>query len=334
MKYDLIVLGSSAMDVFAVSRRLKPEKHERRELIVLPSEHTLWLDNAIHDAGGGGLIAATLAARQGLHPALVSKIGADIFAKTVVQVLDEEGIASDYIVQDRKHHTDSTVHLTVSGHNQTLLSYQGSYISLLTKELKFPKLSKGWLYIATLPAEYKMLRSIVNWAHEHKLKIAIHPNNVHTMKSNRLWPLLAECELVIMNRDELCLLLGGYYKPTDALIAAHQNGLSRLALYDGLQGSYYLEGLNIFSAPAYKKIKPLEQTGAEDGFAAAFVTAVIQNEPAPRCISLASAQAIAAMSVVGGRSGILRKPLVKDLKIKRFVITPSNQMSQAEGSPA
>ncbi len=334
MSYDLIVLGSSAMDMFAVSRRLKPEHHERRELLVLPSEHTLWLDNAIHDVGGGGLIAATVCARQGLQPALVTKIGADIFGKAIVQSLGEDNIALDYVVEDRKHHTDSTVHLTASGQHQTLLSYQGSYISMTAKELKMPALRKGWFYIATLPADYRMLRAAVKWAHDHKLKVAIHPNNVHTIKAKSFWPLLAECDLVIMNRDELCLLLGGYYKPTDALVAAQQNGITNLALYDGQEGSYYLEGAKILSAGPYKKVKPLEDTGAEDSFAAAFVAAMVVDESPSRCMSLASAQAVAAISVVGGHSGILRKPLVKDLHTKSFVITHGHPVDSLEGSVA
>ncbi|MBI2798170.1 carbohydrate kinase family protein [Candidatus Saccharibacteria bacterium] len=321
MSYDLIVLGSSAMDVFAVSRRLKPEKHDRHELIVLPSEQILWLDNAIHDVGGGGLIAAVLCARQGLKPALVSKLGADIFARTIEQILSEEKVGLDHIVTDRKHHTDNTIRLTVNGKHQTLLKYQGSYISLTPREIKMPKVKKGWLYIATLPAEYKTLRTAVNWAKQHKLNVAIHPNNVHTLKSNRLWSLLAECDLVILNRDELSMLLGGYYSATEGLVAAHQHGLKKLALYDGLEGSYYMNENNIFHAPAYKKTKPLEITGAEDSFAAGLLAATIAGETVAKCLALAGAQAAASLSVVGGRSGILRKPLVKEQKLKHFVIS-------------
>lgn len=320
-KPTITIVGSAAVEVYAVSRHLKPEMHERRELIVLSNENTVWLDNSIADVGGGGLIAAITMARQKLQPQLVAKLGADLFGRLILDTCDEEAISTKHIVKDNKHHTDTTVHLTMTGKAQTLLQFAGSHIALAAKQLSLPAANQ--LYIATLPGDLKQLKSLIDWSKKHSAAVAIHPNNVDTLNSSKLIGLLEQCDQVFINRDELNMLLGGYYEPIEALAYAYRHGLGNLVLYDGLEGNYVLQGGLITASAAYKKAKPLESTGAEDVFCAAYLAAQMAGETVARCLSLATAQAVASMAVVGVRGGIMRHPLVKDIRTKQYILQES-----------
>ena len=318
MTKPLVIYGASRAEVFAVSRRMKPEKHERRKLIVFEHEHDVWLDNAIVEVGGGGLIGAMVATRQGIKPILVSKIGNDTVGKMILSSLEDDNIASNHIVQDSKHHSDMNVHLTMSGREQTLLRFNGSFLSLYNKNTILPKVSRGYLYIATLPPELTQLKALLLWANQQHMTTVIRAHDVHLVKSHKLMDLLSQAHMIIMNRDELSLLLGGYFESKELIARAYNVGLRNIAIFDGLEGYFVLSETIAIEMAGNKKIKPLENTGVEESFAAMFVSALVLGRSPEQSLLIAAAQADAAMTVVGTRSALLRKPVVKARKLKQY----------------
>jgi sugar/nucleoside kinase (ribokinase family) len=318
MTKPLVIYGASRAEVFAVSRRMKPEKHERRKLIVFEQGNDVWLDNAIVEVGGGGLIGAMVAMRQGIKPTLVSKIGNDTVGRMILASLDGDHISTEHIIQDSKHHSDMTVHLTMTGREQTLLRFNGSFLSLYSKNTVLPKVSRGYLYIATLPPELSQLKALLHWADRQHMTTIVRAHDVHLVRSHKLMDLLAQAQMVIMNRDELSLLLGGYFEAKELIARAYNVGLRNVAIFDGLEGYFVLTDTVAIEMAGNKKIKPLETTGVEESFAAMYVSALVQGQSPEQSLLLAAAQADVAMTVVGTRSALLRKPVVKARKLKQY----------------
>lgn len=318
MTKPLVIYGAALAEVFAVSRRMKPQRHERRKLIVFEQGHDVWLDNAIVEAGGGGLVSAMVAARQGIKPTLVSKVGKDTIGRMVLDILNDEKITTEYLSQDPKHHSDMNVHLTVSGKDQTMLRFNGSFLSLYGKNTVMPKQSRGYLYIATLPPELSQLKALIAWGKQHSMTIVIHVHDAHLVKSHKLMDILQQAELIIVNRDELSLLLGGYFEHKELLARSYNVGLRNVVIYDGLEGNMVLSETIAIELSGNNKLKLLEHTGAEDSFGAMYVSAMMLGKSAEEALHMAAAQAEAALAVVGTRSALLRKPVVKPRKLKHY----------------
>jgi sugar/nucleoside kinase (ribokinase family) len=88
-----------------------------------------------------------------------------------------------------------------------------------------------------------------------------------------------------------------------------------------LQGiSYGFEDETVYRVGPFRKTTPLDMTGASDVFAASYSAAIFQLKSVPEALTLASANAVSVMSVMGARAGILRKPALRTLKAKTSIL--------------
>jgi sugar/nucleoside kinase (ribokinase family) len=61
-------------------------------------------------------------------------------------------------------------------------------------------------------------------------------------------------------------------------------------------------------------------TGSEDVFSAAYMAAIFQNKSIPEALTLASANACSVMEIFGTRTGILKKPALRTMKVETNIL--------------
>lgn len=313
------VVGASCIDIFAVSKLFKPHLHDRTKQIVVDYGSNLWLDNAIHEPGGGGLLAAIVAARQGYVTNLLTKTGSDPFSQIIQKVLKDENVIL-LGTETPKHHTDTTIHLTSEGSDQTVLHYNASFLSLDKSDCKLIPHSLTWLHLASLPAEKSVLIHIFKLAEKSGIPISLNLQFVHTLPPKLILKVLRRCNIVIINRDEASVLLGSYCTATQAAEKLHEHGVDHVVVYDGLESSTVIADNTFFTTSSYRNTKPLETSGAEEVFAAAYVVDYLENQNVERALTHASAQACSVLTVAGARAGILKRPVLEPMTIEAKII--------------
>lgn len=315
MNSPLLVYGSTGFDIFAVSKNFRGQGEGVEQTVMFDHPSQIWLDNAITEPGGSALLAAITIARQSIETNLLTAIGSDAPGKALKKVIQEENINESAIYQTSSHGSDTHIHLTSSGRDQTTLHYTGAFLSLGKKEINSNVLPFRWLHIADIPPDKKTLQALLALANKASARVSINPRYVHTYHSSWLIKVFKECDWVFINRDEASLLLGGYFSLREAAEKLQASGISAGVVYDNIDGSATFYANNIYEAGLYGNSKMLEPSGGEAVFSAAFVAATLQEKTIEERITTASAQAASVKSIVGARSAILKKPALRTLKI-------------------
>ncbi len=315
MKPSVLVFGSSGFDIFAVSKHFRGHGEGVEQTIKFDHPSQIWLDNAITEPGGAALLSAITFARQDIETNLLSVIGTDALGRALKNIIKEENILSNAVCETSSHSTDTHIHITSSGRDQTILHYTGAFLSMAKKEIKNNVLPFNWLHIADIPSDKKTVMSLLKLATKANARISINPRYVHTFHSTWLIKAFQQCNWVFINRDEASLLLGGYFPLREAAEKLSASGITSGVVYDNIDGCCVFNSGDIYEAGLYGNSKMLEPSGSEAVFSAAFIASILQEKTIEECITTASAQAASTKSVVGSRSAILKKPALRPLKI-------------------
>jgi|GEM_PF-1763196 len=312
------VVGSASIDIYAVSRFFKHQKDQ--DQIVLDHNSQLWLDDSVQEASGAGLLSAIVFARQGLKTHLVTKTGADFFSKIINAVAEKEAITLNSNHESNKRHTDTTIHLSSGGSDQTNLHFTGSFTSLSKQDCSQLPAVLNWLHIATLPDEKSVLLHLLKVAKASQAKISINPRFVDSIASKTLLKTLAQCDLVVLSADEACILLGQHLQLEELAIATASLGLPHLVIYDSKQGAVAIENGKIYNADQKSHNTENDSTGAEVVFSAGYCCEYAKSSDITLALTFGLAQAYSVQTVAGATSAILQKPALEPLQVEEDLL--------------
>lgn len=309
------VVGSSSIDVFAVSKYFRPQKEDRQANVILEHGSKLWLDDAINEPGGGGLLSSIVFARQDHDVQLLTVIANDLFGSEIRSVAEEENFQLVGNIEAIKSHTDTTIHLSSNSQDQTTMCFEGSFNLLSKKDIGSLASDLDWLHIADLPNEKAILSKIVKFARSHNIPISINPRSIHNTPVKSTLKTIRACNLLIINADEASVLLGGFYSHIEAAQKLHLSKIKHVVIYGGDDGSAVAFNQTVYSVESNFKIKPMEYSGAESVFAAAYAERYAATLSIEQAITHAQAQACSVKTISGARSAILKQPLLEPIEI-------------------
>lgn len=318
MSKKYAVIGSSAIDIFAVSKFFSSQKTDEHSLINFEHGSQIWLDNAIYEVGGNGLLAAITIARQSNKVDLFTKISSDIFGKTLEATAKEEKISlkGDYV--SAKQHTDTTIHMSSSGKDQTQLLFAGSFSDFSKKSLPPYKNDINYLHITNITSDKNLLIKLVKWCNKNNVKLSANLQYINVIPTRLLLRFFKQCNVVILNHDEACLLVGGFCSAMQAAQKLFEQGISHCVIFgDKAESVTCIDG-KIFSASINIKSNTLEYTGVEAVFAAAYIEEYYKSSDVKKSLTRAITQAVSVMTIFGARSGILYNPVRKEMNVRVY----------------
>lgn len=320
MNFDVITVGSAGFDIFASGPDLKPGRVTNKQAISLVNKAEYELDHVIYETGGSGLNSAFTFARQGIKTACIAKTGRDHLANQLKAVALHEGVGHELFINKAEHHTDLCFHIVTERASDIKLNYQNSLRSLRGRDLRFPGLKAQLLYLAELPVDFKLTKFFLQWARANKAEVVLHTNTINSYRTRQVDYILSKIDRLIFPLKNI----GDFgFAPTQAVECIRylkSLGVEHSLLYDELDHSYAFEDDTVYRAGVYRKTKPLDMTGVADVYAASFASALFQQKSVPAALTLASANAVSVMSVMGSRAGLLRKPALRTIKTKTSIL--------------
>ncbi len=323
-KFDVITIGSAARDVFLNTpefQDLKNPDMPAGEAICFPLGEKLEIKKIVLTTGGSGTNHAVTFARQGFKTACISIVGTDSIAAEILSELEKEGINTDMI---QKHGDDCTAYSTIlvqDGGERTILSYKGEGQHFSAAEVSFDGIEADWVLIGSLGGHIELFQKAVEWAVSHNVKIATNPGTKElALGLDTLKPLLKQCALVSMNREEAAQLLGLTHENEDEIFKGMDEVVDGLfVMTKGHEGVTVSDGSHIYSA-GVPDSPVVERTGAGDAFVSGFVAEYARSGDVAKAIQLATANSSSVVTQYGAKEGILKKgdmgpwPLVEVLQ--------------------
>lgn len=248
-------------------------------------------------AGGKGSNQAVAAHRAGANVTLVTKIGRDVFGQVALDFYQNEGMRTDYILQDDERETGVALIMVDSGSAQNeIVVVPGACGNITAQDVEKcrPLIESASILLLQLEINFDALYRVIDIAHAAGVKIILNPAPASPLPPE----VLKKIDVITPNETEAQLLTGVCVQDAqDAQRAAQvflDQGVKNVVITLGALGAFATDGVRSELLPRLK-VDAIDTTGAGDAFNGGFVTAL--SEGADLFEALRFGNATGALSV-------------------------------------
>jgi ribokinase len=303
--YDVITLGSATVDVFVKTKQPQILKHKGHDDVCYAIGQKVLVEDLHVDTGGGGTNTAVAFSRLGLKTGWVGKVGTDLHAKTVLDEMKREHV--DFLGAQGKGMTGYSVILTGLEQDRTILTFKGINDQLSPSEVPWKRLNAKWFYLsAMMNKSFETLKRAALFAKKNNIKYAFNPSlYLASMGTKALKPIIQDCDLLVLNREEAQALLGTQDKCTE-MLPELQKYAKIAVITDGPKVAHAFNGIKHYALQP-PNLKVVETTGAGDAFAAGMLAGLLIKQDISDAMQLAMAESGSVIQHIGAKHKLLTR---------------------------
>ncbi|NES87353.1 MAG: ribokinase [Moorea sp. SIO2B7] len=290
---QVIVFGSINMDLVATASRLPR-----------PGE-TIPGDNFSTIPGGKGANQAVALTRLGISTSMIGRVGNDSFGQDLLTSLKNNGVNTDGVLVDEKHHTGVAMITVVTGGENQIIVIPGAngkvnQEDLLRLKQQLPGTS---FLLLQLEIPLNIVESAIKIAHQLSIQVILDPAPVCNLSLD-IYPLL---DMITPNATEAEELVGfPVVNPDDAADAAtilRQRGVKTAIIKLGSQGVYCDTAEEKFFVPAFQ-VEAVDTVAAGDAFNGGLTTALMEGLPLRQAVIWGAAAGAISVTKSGAQSSL------------------------------
>ncbi|MCX6736771.1 MAG: carbohydrate kinase family protein [Candidatus Parcubacteria bacterium] len=322
---DIISIGSATRDGFFEGvpfTEIKSKSFKLGKGICLPFGDKVIVPKITFSTGGGAVNTATTFSRQGLKTATIIRVANDISGKELIAGLKKEKVDIKFVQTDFKTSTGYSVIFLTPSAERTILTYRGCSDNLTEKEIPWEKLKTKWVFIDPLGGNEKLLKKILSFCKNNKIKVASTPGKgeLKILKQNPSW--LNYYDVFILNQEEASELTDVSYISEKAIFKKLDKWVNGIVVMTkGRGGATVSDGHKLYQAGIFKEKNLIDRTGAGDAFASGFVSGLIlKPNDLDYAVKLGSANGTAVVEHIGSLAGILKKGEINQSRWNKFPV--------------
>lgn len=305
--YDIITIGSSLVDIFVRSEGFEAARDGDNQVLTYGDK--LELDSFNIFTGGGGSNTATAFARLGFDVATISETGRDQFAGFIVDDFQKEGIKTNLLVQEKLERTGGAVILVGKDGARVVMVHRGAASMLDPYDISSFWLSKSrWVHLSSIGGHQDTLEKIfkvVNSSQDTRMSWNPGKGELRLLLDEVFDFAKIPCEIFFVNQEEWDMI-----EPVQEEILLN---FPQVIVTQGKKGGeVYLFGKKKFQYQG-QGTKAVDNTGAGDAFASAYVAAQLNNKKTEEAIAWGVKNAANVVSYFGAKQGLLRKEQLEQL---------------------
>ena len=322
-RFDVVAIGDTTQDVFLLmsDASLQCDLDGENCRLCFDYADKIAVDQKTDiSAVGNAANNAIGVARLGLRSAIYTVVGDDVQGRLAKDILEENGVDSRYVTFDKKHGTNFSAVINYKEERTILVYHEPRDYQLPTFE------PTEWIYLTSASGDgvEAMHEQSLNFVKDNpKVKLAFNPgtHQMHLGKK-KLLPLLAETEMLFLNRQESAEVLGVDTDDIKELAKSyHDIGVQIMVITDGPDGSYVSDGqtiwyLKIFRGPV------IERTGAGDSYGSGFISAMVKGKDLAEAMLWGNANSTSVVQYIGAREGLLGEEKLLELIEENSDIIP------------
>jgi sugar/nucleoside kinase (ribokinase family) len=305
--YDCISIGSSLVDIFISSKDLEAS-HSKQEQILTYGDKLALSDFHIFTGGGASNTSVALA-RLGYRVAVISETGQDEFSDLIMNDFEREGVNTQLLIKEKLERTGGSVLLVTKGGNRVAMTYRGAASMLDPYDIPSFWLTQAtWVHLSSIAGQKdtlsKIFRSLIK---DQDTKLSWNPGKSEIeLLINKTFDLeKVPCEVFFVNQQEWLMLA-----EVQQEILAH---FPQVIVTMGKKGGeVYLYGKKKFIYEGQSS-KAIDNTGAGDSFAAAYIAALLDKRKVEEAIVWGVRNASSVVKFYGAKTGLLRRDQMLEL---------------------
>ncbi len=291
MKQSILVIGSSNTDMVIKADHL-PQAGE-----------TILGGSFFMNPGGKGANQAVAAARLNGSVTFIAKTGNDIFGRQSVQLFEEEGINTAYMIADPKSPSGVALITVDKNAENCIVVASGANAALTAADLHKAKDEIAKAAIVLMQLEIPV--EVVAWAAEiaalNNVKVILNPAPVCELSAD----LLQNISVITPNKTEAEMLSGITITDIETAIQAgkiiRQKGVETVIITLGAKGALVIDGtcIDFVAAPV---VEAVDTTAAGDVFNGALAVALSEKVPILEAVTFACHAAAISVMRMGAQS--------------------------------
>jgi len=296
-KLDLITIGDSTIDTFIRIHDASVECDINKKdcKICVPYGSKIPVDSIAHGVAGNAANVAVGCARLGLATAIYTNLGDDENGLRIKETLISEKIRPDFIQINKGKESNLSVVLTFQGERTIFVYHQPWFYRLPTLP------PAEFVYFSSLAETFtssNIVDEVCRYIENSHAKLIFNPGTYQLKADIKRYPrLLEKCEVLIVNLEEakriLNIELGDDANIRDILSKMLMLGPKIVVVTDGAEGVF--------------PVQIVEKTGAGDGYASAFITALVEGETLEEAMVWGTVNASQVISTIGPEKGLMTR---------------------------
>jgi ribokinase len=299
------VVGSFMYDLVATASR-RPKTGE-----------TLIGDSFGMFLGGKGANQAIAASRAGASVTMVGRLGNDLFGDQFLEKFSEEGIKTDFVIQDTENGTGVGMPLIdASGDNSIVIIPQAN-MALTVENIDKAESVIADSDVLVLQCEVPMEanKRAAEIANKNDTLVILNPAPACEIPD----AILSLMDLLTPNETETEILTGmPTHSNEQAIEAAHNllsKGIETVILTLGSRGSFLLTEKMGKRIPAYS-VDVIDTTAAGDAYSGALAASLAQGTHIEEAVKIANAAGALAATKLGAEPSLPTKKAIDQLLVK------------------
>lgn len=308
MKYDVISIGDSTMDMFlglnTVGSRVCRKDTEACYL-QLSYADKIEADFQEFATGGNSANLAIGSSRLGLNVAFYTVLGEDEIGDILLHTIQREKVADEYVLRQKGGKTNFHVVLNHEA-ERTILIYHNK------RTYRLPKFKpSAWAYYSSMGEGFQTIQAaLVNYVKDHGVKLGFNPGTIQLKAGYKvLEPVIRVTEVFIVNKEEAHRILGKKHDGIDwksLLDSLHHLGPKQVVITDGPNGAYAFDGKKYWFMPVFD-VPVIERTGAGDSFSTGVIAAMAQGKTMQDALRWGAFNSASVIQEIGPQKGLLTK---------------------------
>ena len=308
--FDFVAVGNATLDIFLWIHesnkhfRVDPKTHE---LCIKAGDKAL-VDNAYLMTGGNAANVSVGLSRMGFKTAIIAEIGEDEFAQKIINSLAEEGVSEAFL---QKTHNKSSSFSVIINYKRERTIFEETVER--EHNFAFENISAKWVYLTALSEKWGgAYKRTLEFAKNNNVKLAFNPGTLQLDSEVEFTEdVIKNSEIVFLNKEEaakICntAVINEENFIRELLSQIKNKGAKTVVITDGTNGSFLIDDHNnIFSYKAID-VNIVERTGAGDGYASGFLSAVLSGKNYQTAMKWGSENAASVIGKVGATAGLLR----------------------------
>ena len=296
---DVICLGILVADIFASPIDSLPA-----------SGHLKLADRFLLNVGGCAANTAADLRRLGRSVKVLGKVGEDLLGDFVLDNLEQLGVDVSSVKRSQKHSTSSTFILNVQGEDRRYIHCIGANAGLSSADVDCSVLDSarafyvgGYMAMPGFGSHdlTQLFREAKRRSLTTVLDVVIPAGN--PLSSEQIESMLIHTDVFLPNDDEALALTGQKEPIAQADFLARLNPDCTIVITQGSRGALARRGREVIRSNTFK-VNSIDESGAGDAFAAAFLTGLLEGWSLEYTLRFASAVGASCTRALGCTAGV------------------------------
>jgi|SRR5581483_6090077 len=304
-EFDVVCVGDALIDSFISihesSSHLSLDKD--KNLLCIGFGEKVPVDDCQFLLGGDACNVSVGLSRLGLKTTLMAEIGDDEFSQKIINGIKNESVDDGQLILGEHTPSSFSIGINFAGERTLFVDHV-----IRLHKFSFENIKSKWVYLTSIGEEWEVAYGrTMDYCAKTGALIAFSPGTLQLQKGPYYLLKVAQvAKILFVNKEEAGLVLGEKnLEIKDLLLKLKQAGPPIVSVTDGENGSYVIDEDGKMYHLGITSGKPVERTGAGDGYAAGFLAAYIKGKGVMEAMRWGSINSANVITVVGAQPGLL-----------------------------